>query len=48
MITPSALNFVTVFLMVTIGLFLVRGFSARLIERNPESPVGKAKGYIYN
>jgi hypothetical protein len=48
MIQASTLNFVTVFLMLTIALFLARGFSARLIERNPESPVGKAMGYIYN
>lgn len=48
MITPSALNLIIVMAMVTIGLFLMRGLAARLIERNSDSPAGKALGYIYS
>lgn len=46
MIQPTALNFVVVALMFIIFQFLWNMGAAALVNRNPESPLGKAMGVL--
>jgi hypothetical protein len=47
-ILPSALNFLTVAAFVIIFSFMWKMGAAALISRNPDSPVGKAMGAIFD
>lgn len=46
MVQPTALNFVVVGLMVVIFQFMWRTVSSMLVDRNPDSELGKAMAAI--
>lgn len=46
MIQPTALNFVILALMIIIFQYFWNMAAMALINRNPESPVGKAMGVL--
>lgn len=46
MVQPTALNFIIVGLMTVIFLFMWRYLSAALVDRNPESQLGRGMAAI--
>lgn len=48
MIQPSAINVVIIGLSVILFSFVWRLLASHLVERNPDSPVGKAMGSVFS